>query len=221
MLVDVVVIDATRSQFDRAADAPTIYELVEDAGRDWLEVFEDEFLAYYASAAVALVLQAHDCRRWTEAKVSLFDDSAILRRPRAALAAPVRRSHKRLRSIASVPVYRIPDDFEPSVSVGRALDSVSFGPYMVRFSFGSTVTVTVHRMLVHESPEGWTDEATVPLATSRLMKLVGHTVTEAAAPDSCRVRLVFDNGHVLTFVDDTPDQYESFHIETETKHWIV
>jgi hypothetical protein len=43
VLVDGVVIDATRCQFDPAADAPTVYEPVEDAGRDWLEVFEDEF----------------------------------------------------------------------------------------------------------------------------------------------------------------------------------
>lgn len=118
-------------------------------------------------------------------------------------------------------MYRIPEDFEPSVFVGTDLDSVSFGPYMVRFSFGSTVSVTVHGMLIHESPEGWTDEATVPLATSRLMQLVGHTVTRAGVPDSSRVRLDFEHGHVLTIVDDTPDQYESFHIETETKHWIV
>ena len=40
-------------------------------------------------------------------------------------------------------------------------------------------------------------------------------------PDSSRVRLDFEHGHVLWLVDDTPDQYESFHIETDTKHWIV
>jgi hypothetical protein len=43
VLVDGVVIDATRCQFDPAADAPTVYASVDDAGRDWREVFEDEF----------------------------------------------------------------------------------------------------------------------------------------------------------------------------------
>lgn len=119
------------------------------------------------------------------------------------------------------PVYPIPEDFEPSLFVDCGLDSILFGAYMIRFSFGSTVQVTTHAALIHESPEGWTDEARVPLSNSRLMQLVGHTVTDCSVLDCSRLRLHFDHGHALTLVDDTPEQYESFHIETETRHWIV
>ena len=43
VLVDGVVIYATRRQFDPEAAVPTVYESIDDAGRDWLHVFEDEF----------------------------------------------------------------------------------------------------------------------------------------------------------------------------------
>lgn len=43
VLVDGVVVDATRRQFDPYAKVPTLYSTVDEAGRDWREVFGDEF----------------------------------------------------------------------------------------------------------------------------------------------------------------------------------
>lgn len=43
VLVDGVVVDATRRQFDPSADVPTVYASIAAAGCHWREVFEDGF----------------------------------------------------------------------------------------------------------------------------------------------------------------------------------
>jgi hypothetical protein len=124
-------------------------------------------------------------------------------------------------------VHGVPEDFDYSVFVGAGLERVCFGAYIVKLDFSASevpgpLCISVEGKYIHAGPdaEGWSDQVRPPTKSSRLMQLTNHLVTEAARLDASRMRLVFDHGHSLTLIADTP-QYESFQIEARGRLWVI
>jgi hypothetical protein len=125
-------------------------------------------------------------------------------------------------------VYGIPADFDPAIFVGKTLDTVCFGPYIVTFNFGSEaqLSLTLEGSYEQVGPpdEGWTDRVErlgdVRLTESRLMQLTNHDVVRAIADDAKSLRFHFSNGQTLRLIDDS-DHYESFQIYSGDRLWVV
>jgi hypothetical protein len=124
-------------------------------------------------------------------------------------------------------VHGIPDDFDPSPFEGAELTNVAFGPFNINLYFYGELKIEVglESACEHASPDGWTDilaaigTGGVSQAQSRLMRLLGHTVTEAVVESSERLRLSFDDGQVLTLIDSNAE-HESFNVHFGRDLWV-
>lgn len=110
-------------------------------------------------------------------------------------------------------MYKLPAGFDGAFFLGKRLDLVSFGEYVVHFNFDEGVRVTATSALQHQI--GLTSEQSavqhIPLTESRLMQLVGHSVTQVEGNKEGTLTLLFSNGGVLKIFDDQT-HYESYSI---------
>jgi hypothetical protein len=63
-------------------------------------------------------------------------------------------------------MYTLPDDFDPSVFVGRKVGRLSFTSNTLVLSFDGDISVDVESEIRHEGHderEGWVDAATIPI----------------------------------------------------------
>jgi hypothetical protein len=118
-------------------------------------------------------------------------------------------------------MYGLPQDFDATVFVGKELVQVSFSANTIHFSFDAHISVTLLSSFVYSSAS---DDArstqAVPVQSSNLMSLIGHTVDSADAKPDGTLTLGFDNGHSLTFLDDSQN-YESYWIHIGGREIIV
>jgi len=112
-------------------------------------------------------------------------------------------------------MYGLPEDFDGSFSVGRLLGTVAFSQNMVQLIFDEDVSIGVQssyecRLVgAEEYVEAQRIEA--PIASSRLMQLLGRKVTSVRGEQQGTLTLQFEGGHVFRCFDDLPN-YESYSI---------
>jgi len=119
-------------------------------------------------------------------------------------------------------MYGLPDDFPAEVFVGTTLQEISFLEYQVRFFFGEALAITVEASFSHAtdaSGKGMTVHY-VPVLSSGVMALTGHTVSAAVGARDGTLTLTFDNGNALAFYDSTPT-YEAYSIKIGQRVIIV
>ncbi len=119
-------------------------------------------------------------------------------------------------------MHKLPRDFDGAFLVGRTLESVLFSENTVSFGFGDRVSVTVFSSFQHQCPTeaDRPNVQSVPPSESRLMQLLGHTVTQASGDDAGTLTIVFDSGHVLKVFDDDP-YYECYSINDGQREIFV
>lgn len=118
-------------------------------------------------------------------------------------------------------MYGLQLDFDATVFVGRELMQICFTANTVGFAFSDDLSITLVSSFVHCNASS--DEArkqAVPVLSSNLMHLIGHKVDSVSAAPDGTLALVFDNGHSLTFLDDS-QEYESYSIRIGDKEIIV
>jgi hypothetical protein len=117
-------------------------------------------------------------------------------------------------------MYDFPADFDPSSLVGHAVELVSFSGSAVIVAFDKDTRISIFGSYTHGQELAHADQAQVPPKESRLMRLVGATITVAAVENDSTLALRFSNGDTLGCVADS-SHYECFAIETPTKFIVV
>jgi hypothetical protein len=119
-------------------------------------------------------------------------------------------------------MYGLPKDFDAAFLLNRKLEIVSFAEYTVYFGFADNVSVTVTSSFQHQI--GRRDQSApiqqIPLAESKLMQLIGHTVLHANGDSNGTLTITFDNDHTLRIFDDQPN-YESYEISDGDRRIFV
>ncbi len=118
-------------------------------------------------------------------------------------------------------MYRLPDNFDVTVFVGRTLEQVCFTVNTVSFSFDGELRLTVEGAFQHQvsSDGAGLDEGEPPVRASRLMQLAGEIVARASA-DLDSLSLFFRNGQRFRCHGDSM-QFESFRVVHRGKETIV
>jgi hypothetical protein len=120
-----------------------------------------------------------------------------------------------------IEMYGLEEDFDTMAFVGGELTQVCFSVNTIGFDFDNNISITLLSSFVYRGDSGDPNSAqAVPVASSNLMRLTGHSVESASASRDGTLVLVFDNGHSLTFLDDS-QQYESYSIRIGDREIIV
>ena len=121
-------------------------------------------------------------------------------------------------------MYGLPDDFDPTVFVGRTLQRLTFTVNTLEFSFDGDVSIIAECEVQHEGQDDrgvrWTDSSAVPIRQSRLMSLLENRIVSGAVERPGTLVLEFATGHTLRCVDDS-DQYESYQLRIGADEIIV
>lgn len=117
-------------------------------------------------------------------------------------------------------MYGVPADLDLSHFVGATLEFITLAKYQVVFHFEPAASVSAEgRWCLVDCDGNVVDESgdNGPRETFGVQRCIGQRVigAQAAPPDT--VSLTFESGHVLRFVDDSPD-YESFHLDPGDIH---
>ena len=107
-------------------------------------------------------------------------------------------------------MHGLPATFDPGVFVGRRLDQVSFTENTVHFQFDGGISITVLSSFLVKLGDKRVEER-VPVRSSEVMRLVGKVVRLADARPDGMLKVTFDGGEMLTFIDDSA-QYESYQL---------
>jgi hypothetical protein len=106
----------------------------------------------------------------------------------------------------------LPANFDASVFLGKDLILVSFTQNTAHFSFDDDRGVTVESSFSYRPGPGAAEsEQSVPVASSDVMRLLGRKVTRAEPRADGSLRLEFEGGGAITFLDDSAE-YESYHL---------
>ena len=111
-------------------------------------------------------------------------------------------------------MYGFPEGFDASFFVGRALEVVSFTANSVGLTFDGRVSITVESSFEYvfgrpDAPRA--ERQRVPVVSSCVMQLVGHSVEAAEATLDGTLTLRLDGGNVFRCFDDQAG-YESYRI---------
>jgi|APFre7841882630_1041343.scaffolds.fasta_scaffold58662_2 hypothetical protein len=118
-------------------------------------------------------------------------------------------------------MYGLPTQFDVAVFVGKTLDLICYSANTISFSFTEDVIITImgsfiYRQELHEI----SNKQSVRLLSSNLMGLIDKSVSRADGWQDGTLNLYFDNGHILTLLDDS-QQYESYIIQIGNKEIVV
>lgn len=119
-------------------------------------------------------------------------------------------------------MFGLPSDFTANAFLGRVCNAVTFTANTIHLQFDEDVGLTLEASFSHR-PRGarsLAEQASVPVLESRLMQLVGTTVSGVEVPDEKTLILCFDDGEVLCCLDDST-QYESFRIAFDGREIVV
>lgn len=120
----------------------------------------------------------------------------------------------------------LPDNIDLSFFVGKTLESVTFGYYVIHFLFSDSVSITLEssyqQQEAGEAEQGklalWRK---LPVSESKLMQLIKHSVVSATGSMDGTMVLKFDDGQVLTLFDSSAPQFESYQFTDGEHHWVV
>lgn len=116
-------------------------------------------------------------------------------------------------------MHGLPLTFDVSPFAGTRLDSITFAEFGVHFHFerGGRPMISVSESSMYTYAIGASDltyERAEAVVESRVMQLVGKSVTRARVWDECTLALDFEEGSTLAFLDDDPN-YECYVIEVD------
>jgi hypothetical protein len=122
-------------------------------------------------------------------------------------------------------VYGLPADFDASFLVGRMLSQIWFQEYSMQFLFGEALTegptISLQStFLFLSASDGEVERGEVPVSDSRVMQLIGKHVRQAAGSIEGTLRLEFESGAAIEFLDDN-EHYESYQIRAADRFIIV
>ena|SRR6266851_6360151 len=118
-------------------------------------------------------------------------------------------------------MYGLPVDFNSEFLVGRVLEQVCFNENQISLRFDADVGITIEGAYAYQDTPLAEDAPTMhaPASSSRLMQLLGHSVSRAEGTPEGTLSLFFENGHALRCFD-TPG-YESYQIRLGDRVIIV
>jgi len=110
-------------------------------------------------------------------------------------------------------MYGLPEDFDGSFFIGRVLEAVSYTSNSLVLGFDNGVSITIESTFEYRAAvnEAHVERQRVPVASSAVMQLLGHSVEAVEAVSEGTLTLRFNGGHVFMCFDDQPD-YESYRI---------
>ena len=117
-------------------------------------------------------------------------------------------------------MHGLPRSFDPTFFVGRQMEMVCFNENQVYLHFDHKISIVIEAALRHEYGSGCDQVDSMPVTTSRLMRLLGAEVRNAKATIDGTLTLQFDNGDRLTCFD-TSRSFESYRIQRGTEMTIV
>jgi hypothetical protein len=119
-------------------------------------------------------------------------------------------------------MYGLPDDFDPTASIGKRLDRICFAQFIVFFYFDDDSSVNVESSFVLiPGPKGAPVKHAPPVLSSSVMSLIGKEVVRTDSKPDGTLLLVFENGASLQFLDDKAPHYESYVIKTAERDIVV
>jgi hypothetical protein len=119
-------------------------------------------------------------------------------------------------------VYKLPADLDLTMFVGRTVDALTFTENTVHFvlSGDDDLSITVEGETLHELEAGGIYSETVPATETRLVQLLGRTVTRASSEGDVTLRLEFEGGHTVRIIGES-DLYEMYRITFGSREIIV
>ncbi len=118
-------------------------------------------------------------------------------------------------------VCRASKGFDSSVLVGQELTHIIFTSNTIHFAFSGDISVTLTSSFVHDRPpHDLGRNQVVPVQTSSLMSLLGKTVSDSTSEPDGTLRLHFEDGEGLTFLDDSRE-YESYTVRIGDREIIA
>ena len=119
-------------------------------------------------------------------------------------------------------MYGLPSGFDTSRFVGRTLEQVSFSANTVHLTFDEDVSITIESSLAHWTGEDvdHSNRITIPVSESRLMQLVGESISSVDASADGTLTVWFSNGHAIACYDDTP-MYEAYRLRFGDEEIVV
>src|SRR5688572_1390146 len=113
-------------------------------------------------------------------------------------------------------MYGLPPDFDASFFVAQTLTQIWFQEYSMQFLFcedlteGPTVSLQ-SAFRFRSAPDAEVEHGDIPVTDSRVMQLIGKQVRRASGSVDGTLRLEFESGAVLEFLDDN-EHYECYQI---------
>jgi hypothetical protein len=122
-------------------------------------------------------------------------------------------------------VYGLPADFDASFFVGCTLNQIWFQEFSMQFLFGDDFaagpTITLQSSYVFRATEDAdAEQQEVPVSSSGVMQLVGLDVIGTSSRTDGTLRLDFEDGASIDFLDDT-SQYEAYQIRFGDRFIVV
>jgi Family of unknown function (DUF6188) len=110
-------------------------------------------------------------------------------------------------------MYGLPEDFDGSFLIGRALEMICFNANQIYLHFDGQVTITIEGSFSHQRAqyESNTQILSVPVSESDLMQLLEHKISAVSGDKDGTLKLVFDHDQILRCYDQLPN-YESYQI---------
>ena len=123
-------------------------------------------------------------------------------------------------------MYGLPKDLDLSFFIGKTLNSVAFAVNVIHLNFDDGVSINLESSFQHlheldvANRQLGTIQSVYLIQLSSLMQLAGKAVVAAAGKEDGKLKLTFDNGHVLYCRDDT-EGYECYNFTDGQRLWIV
>jgi Family of unknown function (DUF6188) len=118
-------------------------------------------------------------------------------------------------------MYGLSSLINVSEFTGKELSQVCYTVNTICLAFEGDISITVMGSLIYTN--GDLDsicKESLPLSSSNLMCLIGQTVRFAERGEDGSLTLNFENGHILTILDDS-QEYESYSVCIGTNEIIV
>jgi hypothetical protein len=104
-------------------------------------------------------------------------------------------------------MFGLPSEFDPSFLIGKELESVNFGQYVLNLQLSDSCSISIEGKI--SLNEGEPTE--LPHSLSLVHRFLNQTIAAARAVDSGTLVLQFGNGEALSIYDSNA-HYESYNI---------
>ncbi|MBI4232313.1 hypothetical protein HY605_03715 [Candidatus Peregrinibacteria bacterium] len=118
-------------------------------------------------------------------------------------------------------MYGLSADFDTSIFVGKMLECVVFGINIIHFRFDDELSISLESSFKHRMSRDQKEREViqVPVSDSHLMRLTGKVVVSAKVECPGTLTLEFEDGQVLSCIEDS-SLYESYQI-TYGEKWVI